>query len=487
MPRKDSSLKKPSTKKASSKGKAQILVVSNRFRIQLPRHLYEGKQKYLCLGLSNTPANRLKADKVLLAIQRDIDYEEFDITLEKYVKLEEINITPRKPVNETVVVKQLLIKDLVADFNEKYFFTHKRTRQSEKTFKTYMYFINRFLVDCYDQPLSKEVITKTIAKTHAGSKTREEIIKVLGVFCKAFQFEYNFVGLSKYKPKYRNLPTDIEIIEAWNKIQVEKISGGIYAGSGVSWGWVYGVIATYGIRTHEILAIDYEKSFKPPHYKLYIDEKITEGTKTGSRVVFPIPIDWVELFDLANPKTKVLKNGTIINLSILLGVRTRQRGVYFPAYHLRHRYAVRGHELGFPIDDMSRWMGHSIKKHTDVYQKYMKEDTQDKVYEAGLQRAEEMKNVKIGRPSYDELERNLKDARTLIAQLEAELKLTKAKKTLPSLVDEPSNLNKSTIKQGTRGQAEVVVKQYSKRTAKSGTHVQLDLLNNEELEHFGVS
>lgn len=365
--------------------------------------------------------------------------------------LEGIDIKPRNNKSDSAItVDKAPIKDLVEHFEERYFFTRQRKRQSKATFKMYMYFLNRFLGDYFDKPLSKELITQVISKTDAASKTRAELVKTLKVFCDAFEFQYKFSGLSKYKPRERNLPTDDEIIEAWHKIQIEKISGGDCEGVGASWGWVYGVIATYGLRPHEILAIDYEKSFQPKNYKLYINETITEGTKTGSRVVFPLHFEWVDLFDLANPKTKVLINKTIVNFSILLGIRTRQREINFPAYNLRHRYAVRGHELGVPVDDMARWMGHSIEKHTQIYQKYMKEDTHDVVYDAVLQRAEELKKIKQGRPSYAELEKKLENAQIFIAQLQTELKLTKARK--------------------------------SKKADKSDTYTQMNLLNIEELE-----
>jgi len=54
-----------------------------------------------------------------------------------------------------------------------------------------------------------------------------------------------------------------------------------------------------------------------------------------------------------------LKN--IRQFASTLAERRRYKGIKFQIYNLRHRYAIRGHELGFPIDDMARWMGHSAE------------------------------------------------------------------------------------------------------------------------------
>ncbi|MBD0328269.1 MAG: DUF3596 domain-containing protein, partial [Pyrinomonadaceae bacterium] len=70
--------------KKTPKGQASISCNNNYLRISLPRLLFEGNQKYISLGLKDTPTNRAKAQLKLKDIQRDIDYGEFDYTLAKY-------------------------------------------------------------------------------------------------------------------------------------------------------------------------------------------------------------------------------------------------------------------------------------------------------------------------------------------------------------------------------------------------------------------
>lgn len=426
------------------KGKATIRVDKNYLRIGLPRHLYEGEQKFLSLGLKNTPENWSKAEAKLSTIQRDIDYGEFDATLEKYrpgAKINKANsiasidnsisdqLTTPKPLSE------LTVKQMLEVFPSKYFFTRKKGRQSLRTLEQHEQHILRAFKfkNTLDFHLTPEIINKAIGLSDAGSSMRVKLVSSLKVFCEHFDINHNFSGLKNgYKPSPRKLPSDEEIIEGWRLIQVDRNPNNKhFKGNPECWGWIYAVIATYGLRSHEVLAIDYEKSFKSPHYPLYINEEITEGTKTGSRIVFPIPLDWVHLFDIANPKTSYLdkqKEYYLKNLrqfASTLAERQRLKGIKFQIYNLRHRYAIRGHELGFAIDDMARWMGHTVSMHTGTYQKYLGEDTHFIAYEDGLRRIEELQKIKDGCPSYAELEAQLEKANNRIALLETELSLMK--------------------------------------------------------------
>lgn len=68
MSRKNSSLNESSEKKRSPKGKARIVTVSGRLKIQFPRHVYEGEQEYLALRLADTSENMAKANRLLQVI-----------------------------------------------------------------------------------------------------------------------------------------------------------------------------------------------------------------------------------------------------------------------------------------------------------------------------------------------------------------------------------------------------------------------------------
>lgn len=76
--------KTPLSKKKSPKGSVGVEVFQGRLRLRLPRHLFEGKQKYLTLGLSDSKETRKLADAKAKQIEADIAYERFDFTLSSY-------------------------------------------------------------------------------------------------------------------------------------------------------------------------------------------------------------------------------------------------------------------------------------------------------------------------------------------------------------------------------------------------------------------
>jgi len=415
---------------SSPVGKAQIQSNRGYLRIALPKHLYSGKRKYLSLGLADTPDNRAKAEVKLWEIQRDIDYNEFDTTLEKYLPGSKNKVnTSNTPGEEQV--EQLTLRQMLEAFETRYFRTRKKNRQSQRTFNHHQEVVIRAFnsQNNLDFNLSKKDIDQAIELTDAGTHLRKDTVASLRVFLKCFKFDYEFEsGIAKgYEPQERKLPTDAEIQEGWHKIQVEKFSEPKHRGNPESWGWIFAVIATYGLRPHEVLAIDYQKSFQPPHYQLYIDENITEGTKTGSRVVYPLPFEWVELFDIPNPKTQYLdkhQDFFLANLHKLperFAERMRFKNVGFQPYDLRHRYAIRGRELGYKVDDLAKWMGHSLKEHTETYQKYWSDNSHAIVYEKGLRRMQELETIPNQSRSCSELESLLAKDLRRIAEIEAEL------------------------------------------------------------------
>lgn len=414
----------------TSKGQASITCNNGYLRISLPRTLNEGNQKHIPLGLKDTLDNRAKAQLKLKVIQRDIDYEEFDTTLAKY------SSNPSK----SLVKQEPNIKDLIDGFEEKYFFKIPRNRQTLKTFKVHTYTLNRYFLDYYNLPLSEEIITQVFKQTVAGSANRFTLKRTLSVFCNHSKFKYDFTGLANgYKPKDRDLPEDDAIECAYKLIQNSKFKTERSIKRSESWGWVLMVLATYGLRPHELFAINYDKSFKEPYYVIELDKTITDGIKTGDRRIYPIPLEWVKKYQLYNIKNRVLLEykGEITNFAKFLGQEIIRKikdfkdnedsaqCLNFQAYDLRHRYAIRAHELGHPVEAVSRWMGHSVTVHIKDYHKYLKDDTDKKVFEAALHRSQESERFNADLPSYEELEAELKLAQEKNKLLEEEIIILK--------------------------------------------------------------
>lgn len=249
-------------------------------------------------------------------------------------------------------------------------------------------FLNRFLNK--DAILNNETILKSIEETLSGSGNRMRLVSALSVLCNSFNFSFNFKGLKDgYEAKERNLPSDAEIEQRFNDFKPYN------RGNGRQWQaqqWMYGILATYGLRPHEIFAIDIEAfiALSNTKHELMLNPKLTEGIKTGKRIVFPLHSRWVELFDLKNPKILVT-NGSFKNNNNSVNRSFRIAKIGFSPYDLRHAYAVRGHALGVPIREMADNMGHSVDMHTKTYQEHMSLDTRRIVYQNAMDRASKAK------------------------------------------------------------------------------------------------
>jgi integrase len=81
------------------KGSVGIESFRGRLRIRLPRHLYDGKQKYLSTDLADAGINRKVVEAKAKLIESDIALERFDYTLVKYGKPEPHGLTMLEPLS----------------------------------------------------------------------------------------------------------------------------------------------------------------------------------------------------------------------------------------------------------------------------------------------------------------------------------------------------------------------------------------------------
>lgn len=72
------------SKAKQSKGSVGVESYQGRLRLRLPRQLFDGKQKYLTLGLPDSKVNRRLAEAKKALIEEDILKERFDYSLDKY-------------------------------------------------------------------------------------------------------------------------------------------------------------------------------------------------------------------------------------------------------------------------------------------------------------------------------------------------------------------------------------------------------------------
>ncbi len=148
-----------------------------------------------------------------------------------------------------------------------------------------------------------------------------------------------------------DLPTDDQIIEIWE-------------GMGEHWQWFYGMMATYGLRPHECFHVDTEVR------QGTLIANVRKETKTGARIVLPLPGEWCDRFNLASKRLPdiITEGRDNRRLSERISLRFRDKQVPHTPKALRHAYSCRGARYGIQPDVMARMMGHSISVHCKTYQ-----------------------------------------------------------------------------------------------------------------------
>lgn len=219
--------------------------------------------------------------------------------------------------------------------------------------------------------INDATLMAVISGTMPNSKTRQRACMALGALAKFLEVDFDpkpYRGM--YRPGQidpRDIPTD------------EKIARCFYSLENTSWQFVYGLMATYGLRNHEVFRADF--SDMPVL-------RIQENTKTGARDVFPCFPEWVGQFDLMTVKLPPLtlsRTNSQIGASVTHSLSPL---LPFKPYDLRHAWAIRTSIFGWPLELAARQMGHSVELHTRTYHRWISRDHQQKVYDLLVNRSD---------------------------------------------------------------------------------------------------
>ncbi len=172
---------------------------------------------------------------------------------------------------------------------------------------------------------------------------------------------------SQYKSGYnpnkveREIPTDD---------QIESVIDGI---KNRKWQWAAGMMATYGLRDHEVFVCQLEQRriFKN---RTVLVALVPEDTKTGSRPVLPLPEMWVErwrLDEIDKPKITAVINK---DYGDRVSTQFQRMKIPFPAYSLRHAWNIRAAlQAELPTAVAAQLAGHDPGTNLRVYQKHIGE------------------------------------------------------------------------------------------------------------------
>ncbi len=163
-----------------------------------------------------------------------------------------------------------------------------------------------------------------------------------------------------HRTQRRQLPTDEMILAGFDRIPNPQ------------WQFVYGIMATYGLRNHEVFFCDYQALWGgDPEAAI----EVLETTKTGAHDVWPFPPAWIDRFHLRQGRPPALETDlsrtTLQRIGQQVTQQFRRYGVPFSPYDLRHAWAVRTILLGLPDTVAARMMGHSVAIHNRTYHRWI--------------------------------------------------------------------------------------------------------------------
>lgn len=226
-----------------------------------------------------------------------------------------------------------------------------------------------------------EAICLTVESFPLTARSRQICCTALAAFAQYLELElpedFSHKGGTYHSGKVqrRDLPSDEQILAAYDLIPNE------------GWQFVYGVMATYGLRNHEVFFCDYDR-LRSGEGQDSIG--VLANTKTGEHEVWPFYPDWIDRFDLRRirlPQVNTdLNQTTLQRIGQQVTRQFKRYGIPFSPYDLRHAWAVRTIHVGLPDTVSAKMMGHSVAIHTRTYHRWITRRDQQAAVDAALRR-----------------------------------------------------------------------------------------------------
>ena len=352
---------------------------------------------------SKDDKENFKIQRISLGIEADIDGLEdakkklqlinLQLELNQFDWIDWINNDKKKEMKKDFEFPNKLIQF------EEYFFQERKNEYFSSTRKTtwrssYKPYLKRIL-NIYNQHNSKDlenIFQKTLETYKEGSRSRKQCGTSLSVLANFLDVKLpeNWKSSSKgyglNKAGFRNLPTDEVIEKIWDTVPNK------------SWKFVFGLMATYGLRNHEVFFCDLS-SLTNFGDKII---RVLPTTKTGEHQVWPFHPEWVEKFELLklgeNPEllpniNKDLKITTLQNIGKKITDQFKRYSLQIKPYDLRHAWAVRTIFYDLPDTVAARMMGHSVSLHTQTYHHWITKRDQQKAVNNALLKVKRAKSI----------------------------------------------------------------------------------------------
>jgi integrase len=240
----------------------------------------------------------------------------------------------------------LTVGKAIAQFEADYFSKRSRTPETDSTWKwEYLQVFTKMPVNA---PISEKLLRETVLLSEPNTRSRKRYAYACAKLADLAGLKHNLrelagdYSINKVKP--RDLPSD-SAIAIWHSAMPDNL-----------WAWIYGMMAVYGLRNHEIFFVDLAD------FPVIFVEK----GKTNERYVYPIYPEWSERWSLQN----------------------RPDLPFTGKNNLRHAWAVRSLEFGMDVSLAAAQMGHSVQVHCQVYHHWISKDVHQRAYQALLNRVD---------------------------------------------------------------------------------------------------
>ncbi|HLO87981.1 MAG TPA: integrase [Nostocaceae cyanobacterium] len=223
-----------------------------------------------------------------------------------------------------------------------------------------------------DRELTKEDLISAVSEVPANSRKRKLVCEKLENLAK---FAGLTVDLSPYIGNYsfdkatpRYIPSDKEI-EATRELLSDN----------PAWQWAFGVMATYGLRPHEVFFC--RISPQSPHIL-----EVADG-KTGTRKVYPYHHYWAVNWQLYRINKPPVTGKTFKDYGQRVSKFFARRKIKFTPYCLRHSWCIRlSSEYKIPVTVAADWAGHEPGIFMKIYNKWITDAQERKVFEESIRR-----------------------------------------------------------------------------------------------------
>jgi integrase len=233
--------------------------------------------------------------------------------------------------------------------------------------------------------LTAELLLAVLESYPLASRGRQQCAVVLGALARqqALTLPADWQELGRgyglHAARFRPLPSDAQILRVVEQIPNPR------------WRLVYGLMATYGLRNHEVFFCDFS-AMAPGGDRVL---RVLPTSKTGEHQVWPFQPEWVDRFaldqlgqdSLGLPAVDTdLRRTSLQRVGQRVSEQFRRYQLPLTPYDLRHAWAVRTIHIGLPDTVAARMMGHSVAIHTRTYHHWITRRDQQQAVDAALAR-----------------------------------------------------------------------------------------------------